>query len=138
MFPADGTPHVWTFDYDPVGAGDLAEMTFKLDGKAYTATLNKGHKAEGAIFKRFGIMNVQNSGGSMTAWIDDVEIDGVREEFSTDPAWEGTGNRTRFNDCDIRPFHIFWCRRSSFAGDEPGEVGGLMWRVEATRPQEAG
>jgi hypothetical protein len=137
MIPADGKPHTWALDFDPAGADGDGLMTFTMDGQAHKAAMEKGHKAEGAVFDRFGILNVQNSGNSITPWIDDLEIDGQREDFSADPKWEALGNRVTFKDCAIRPWHNFGFRPTSFAGGKPGEIGGLVWRIEAARPQEA-
>lgn len=137
MFPADGKPHPWSLDYSPDAAKGRGEITFTLDGQTYTAALEPGHKDEGAVFDRLGIMNVQISGKGETIWLDDLEIDGAREDFPKDPAWEGIGNRTTFRDCAVRPQHDFGYCPSSFAGGKPGEVGGLIWRIESTRPQEA-
>jgi len=137
MIPADGRTHAWSLDYEPAGAGGNGEIILVLDGQRYVAPLEKGHKAEGAVFDRFGILNVQNSGNSLTLWLDDLEFDGRREDFSADPVWEGVGNRVTFKDCAIRPWHNFGWRDTCLAGGKPGEIGGLVWRIEATRPQEA-
>ena len=90
MFLADGESHTWSLDYDPAGADGAGQITFALDGKVYKAALTPGHKTDGAVFDRFGIMNVQISGRSITPWLDDLVIDGVREDFSADPGWEFT------------------------------------------------
>jgi hypothetical protein len=138
MIPADGRPHRWTFDYDPAGAGGDGEMVFTFDDRRYLAPLEKGHKADGATFDRFGLLNVQISGKGLSLWLDDLEINGRTEAFAADPGWEGRGNRARFRDCAVRPLHDFGWRDSRWAGGDPGEIGGLMWRIEAMRPQEAG
>jgi len=137
MFLADGTPHTWSLDYDPAGAGGRGEMAFSLDGQIYKAALEPGHKAEGAVFDRFGIMNVQISGDGLAVWVDDLMIDGAKEDFSRDPQWEGRGNRVTFKDHALRPHHDFGYRTTAYAGGKPGEVGGLVWRIESTRPQDA-
>jgi len=137
MYPADGTPHMWSYDYDPDGAGGQGELTFVIDGKVFTAPLVEGHKAKGAIFDRFGLANVETSGSSMTLWFDDIEWDSHREDFSADPHWIEIGNRVRFTDCVVRPFDDFGWRNSHRAGGEPGEVGGLIWRNEAAEPEHA-
>jgi len=103
MHLADGTSHTWALQYDPDAAGGNGEITFSLDDKAYKAALAPGHKSEGAVFDRFGIMNAQVSGETLTPWFDDLVIDGVEEDFVADPGWEGSGNRTTFEDCGVRP-----------------------------------
>jgi hypothetical protein len=138
MHLADGTSHAWSLDYDPNADEGHGEITFSLDDKIYKAPLAAGHKGEGATFDRFGIMNMQTSGDTMTLWLDDLVIDGQREDFALDPGWEGRGNQATFTDCGIRPHHDFGYRRSNHAGGEPGEVGGLMWRIESFHPENAG
>ncbi len=137
MCVADGTPHTWSLDYDPAGAGGLGEIAFSLDGQIYKAALEPGHKAEGAVFDRFGIMNVHISGDVLSVWVDDLVIDGVKDDFASDPQWEGAGNHVTFKDRAMRPCHDFGYRTTSCAGGQPGEVGGVVWRIESTRPQEA-
>jgi hypothetical protein len=135
---ADGTPHTWSLDYEPAGADGAGEITYTLDGKKYTARLGPGHKGEGAVFDRFGIMNVQMSGDGITVWLDDLVIDGVKQDFAADPGWEGKGNRATFRDCVRRPYHDFGYRQTDRAGGEPGEIGGIVWRIESINPQNAG
>ncbi len=119
--PADGRPHTWSLAYDPKGAG---ELTFTLDGKPYALPLAHGHKADGATFDRFGILNQQTSGGGMTAWIDGLTVNGEAVDLSRDPGWEGVGNETEFDDGALRPLHDFgWDR-------ENGRAGGLVWRAD--------
>ena len=138
MHPADGSPHTWALDYNPQGAGGNGQVTFVLDGQVYKTALAPGHRAEGAVFDRFGIMNVQVSGGTITPWFDDLVVNGVKEDFATDPHWEGCGNRVTFEDRGVRPQHDFGYRTSRYAGGQPGEAGGLMWRIESAQPQNAG
>ena len=112
-------------------------MTFTLDGVEYKAPLRPGHREEGAAFDRFGILNQQISGDELTLYLDDVAIDGTVEDFAADPGWEGVGNRVTFQDHVKRPIHDFGYRNTNHAGGRPGEVGGVMWRVESTRPENA-
>ncbi len=137
LIPVGSTPHTWTLEYDPAGAGGAGEITFTLDGASYRAQLVPGHKEEGAIFDRFGILNQQSSGSHITIWLDDIVVGGEREDFASDPGWEGVGNRTSFRDCGIRDLHDFGYRPSSHAGGKQGEIGGRVWRVEAPNPERA-
>ncbi len=134
---ADGTPHSWTLSYDPSGAGGRGEMVFVLDGATYRAALEEGHKADGAVFDRFGMINQQTDGDEMTVFAGDIALDGERQDLSKDPGWEGTGNRSSFRDTTVRPLHNFGYRSTSFAGGAPGEVGGIVWRIESTHPEQA-
>lgn len=137
MHPADGTVHTWSLVYDPSGAGAAGEMTFTLDGKTYAAPLADGHKQEGAVFNRFGAFNQQISGKGLTVYFDDLRLDGTEWDFSEDPGWEEIDNRIAFEDCGVRPVHDFGYRDSNHAGGKPGEIGGRIWRIESTRPENA-
>jgi len=135
---ADGTVHNWSFTYEPEGAEGNGEMIFVMDGKTYTAPLQPGHKADGANFNRFGMFNQQVAGKGLTAYFDDVVIDGVKHDFSAAPKWEGKGNRITFDDREIRPYHNFGFSPTNHAGGEPGEMGGIIWRIEENQPEQAG
>jgi hypothetical protein len=119
--PADGKPHAWSLEYDPKGRG---AVTFTLDGKPYLLPLEEGHKADGAVFDRFGLLNVQTSGSATTAWFDGLTIQGAPVDLSRDPGWEGVGNGVEFDDGGIRPLHDFGWDRAG------GRVGGLVWRAD--------
>ena len=137
--PADGSVHEWSLSYDPDAAHGNGEMQLVLDGNLYRAPLRSGHKAEGASFDRFGLLNQQTSGEHMTVYLRDLVLDGVHQRFDSDPEWEGVGNRVTFSDSEIRPHHNFGYRPSTnHAGGEPGEIGGLIWRTEADRSADVG
>ncbi len=138
LIPADGASHHWSLRYDPAGAGGRGEIVLVLDGRTHRAALGEGHRREGAVFDRFGLLNQMIAGGALEVWFDDVTVGGETERFEDDPGWEARGNRTRFLDCQVRPVHDFAHRPGgSRAGGEAGEIGGLVWRIESTRPQNA-
>ncbi len=130
-FPADGTPHRWTLRYEPGPVGADGRITLTLDGREYQARVEAEHKADGATFDRFGILNVMSSGSGLDLFLDDLTIDGERESFGGDPGWEARGNHVTFEDRIQRPFHSFGYRPTSHAGGRPGEIGGIVWRDEA-------
>ena len=101
-------------------------------------TLAPGHKEDGAIFDRFGIMNAQTTGSSLTAWFDDLVLDDVKEDFTKDPVWDENGNRAKFSDRAIRPYHDFGFSETNYAGGQPGEVGGIVWRADEKKPEQSG
>ncbi|MCC6698523.1 MAG: hypothetical protein IT365_23070 [Candidatus Hydrogenedentes bacterium] len=137
MFVADGTRHSFTLTYDPAGANGQGEMVLVLDGKTYRAPLDPGHKEDGAVFDGFGVFNQQITGDALSVYFDDLEIDGGLESFNTEPQWEGKNNRTAFRDIAIRPYHNFGYRPTTMAGGAPGEIGGLVWRIESTLPEQS-
>jgi hypothetical protein len=137
MHPADGTVHDWKFVYDPAGEAGNGVLQFTLDGTTYSARMAPGHKADGATFNRFGILNQQVPGGTVTVYLDDLMVDGVRQPFDHDPAWEAIGNRESFLDTLVRPIHDFGFSPTSHAGGAPGEIGGAIWRIESMEPDQS-
>lgn len=128
-FPADGTPHRWTLTYDPAANKGDGEITFTLDGQAYTLPLAPGHKADGAAFDRFGLWNHQTSGKGIDVAFTDLTLDGAKLDLAADPKWEGNHNDGEYVNRVIRPRHDFGYSPTKFAGGaEPGEVGGVVWR----------
>ena len=138
LIPADGTSHEWSLEYDPDGAEARGEIVLTVDGEVYRAPLDEGHKADGATFDRFGIINQQIYGDELVAYFDDVTVDGMAFDFASDPGWEGVGNRETVEDIAVRPFHDFGYRETNLAGGAPGEIGGFMWRIESFDPEHAG
>jgi len=130
-FAADGTPHDWSLTYDPAGANGQGEVVLVLDGKSHSVALAPGHKDDGATFNRFGFWNVHVSGSGMEVYLDDLVIDGAREDFSAEPDWIGVGNKAEFGERCVRPLHDFGYSNTRHAGGGAGEVGGLIWRDEA-------
>jgi hypothetical protein len=129
-FPADGTTHIWSLDYDPVGADGNGLITFVLDGKTYTLALAPGHKADGAEFNRFGVFNQQNTGGGMEVSFRDLKLAGQPLDTSGDAGWVARGNQEEFQDRHMRPFHDFGWMATAKAGGESGEISGVIWRDE--------
>src|SRR5436190_371285 len=122
---SDGTSHDWKLEYDPDGANGNGEVTFTLDGKPWKLNLTDGHRADGATFNRFGILNQQTTGGSIEAYFDDVVINGEEENFDSDPKWEAVGNQAEYEDRIRRPYNDFgYSAKTNNAGGPAGEVGG--------------
>ena len=135
---ADGTVHTWSLTYDPSGAAGNGKITFLMDGNTYTVPLAPGHKADGATFNRFGMLNMQIAGKGMNVYLDDLSIDGKTYDFTDDPGWEENGNRVTFDDREIRPYHNFGWSETNHAGGTLGEIGGLIWRADERKPEQAG
>lgn len=134
---ADGAKHTWTLDYDPNANKGNGALAFTLDGgEPVVANLAPGHKADGAIFDRFGIFNQQTPGGSITAYFDDLQYDGKQANFSEDPGWDGEGNRVEFRETRWRGAQDYGFSPTDFAGGEKGELGGLVWRANPGSEEE--
>ncbi|GMV96087.1 MAG: hypothetical protein AMXMBFR83_04560 [Phycisphaerae bacterium] len=121
--------HRWTLDYDPGGRDDGGRAVFTIDGRRAEMTVSADHKADGAFFDRFGVLNVMKSSDNRVRfYLDDVTVNGHTEDFSRDPGWEGVGNRKTYEDCVVRPKFDFGFSPTAFAGGRPGELGGVVFR----------
>ncbi|MCA9414189.1 MAG: hypothetical protein KC944_23450, partial [Candidatus Omnitrophica bacterium] len=141
-FPSNGEKHDWELRYDPEGAGGDGEIEFTFDGSTFTVALAPGYREEGATFNRFGMLPRLSSGDPIFVYFDDITLDGEFMNFDDDPGWEGfrnEGPEGTYQDCYIRPLHDFgYSADTNHAGDATGEAGGLIWRIEASNPQNMG
>ncbi|MEM9660214.1 MAG: hypothetical protein AAF961_17755, partial [Planctomycetota bacterium] len=125
-FPVDGTVHDWTLAYDPDGGNGSGLITFRIDDRSYRLPVRADDRADGATFDHFGIWNQQTTGDAVELWLDDLVVDGERWSFDADPRWRAEGNRKKYVERVVRPFHDF----GAVNGDV-GHMGGVVWRDEA-------
>jgi hypothetical protein len=120
----------WTLRYDPKGNKGGGAVTVTLGGETAVCHLGQGHRADGATFDRFGLMPVlKSAAGSGEVWLDDVTVNGAKDDFAKDPGWEGIGNRRRYQTTDVRPRFDFGYTPTRHAGGRAkGELGGLIFR----------
>lgn len=127
----DGSRHTWSIVYDPAAASGNGSLQFVLDGAAaVVADLPPGFKDDETAFDHFGLMNVHKSGGPLTVFMDDLEVDGQAEDFNRDPGWDAAGNQTTYEDRELTGAHDYGFSQTHRAGGSPGELGGIVWRVE--------
>ena len=111
------------FDPTPV-------VTATFDGETASYQLSPGHKADGAEFNHFGVVNVMkqyDNGGKL--WLDDITINGEAEDFRRDPHWDASGNRHGYETRNVRPRFDFGYSATHYAGGKvAGELGGLFFR----------
>jgi hypothetical protein len=151
----DGTRYHWTLDYKPSAASGRGQFTITLTSDKhkteeygplpeasqreatarfpnttkFVVDLPPGLRQEGATFDRFGLSNMMKAGGIATIYFDDLEYNGEAQDFTHDPGWVGSGNRTTFEDREQVGAHNFgYSANSNIAGGAPGEVGGGLWR----------
>lgn len=60
----------------------------------------------------------------------------VREDCTRDPEWESRNNVGDPSHC-VDKVQDFGFGATNHAGGSAGEIGGRVWRIESTRPQEA-
>jgi hypothetical protein len=133
LIPGGKTSHRWTLSYDPRGDGAI---TATLGDEKLVLPLDRGHKADGASFDRFGILNVMKSADSGEAlWLSELAIQGRPEPLDRDPGWEGRGNRRTYESLNVRPRFDFGYSTTRHAGGAAvGELGGLVFRGDERYP----
>lgn len=95
---------------------------------SFTFDLPKGFKKEGASFNRFGLLCMMKPGNAMTIYFGDVKHDGVSDDFRKAPAWAGSNNRAKVKAAPAGAHDFGYSPKTNFAGGEPGEMGGDLWR----------
>src|SRR5437667_2669151 len=95
--PSGAASYSFSLNYDPNGAGGLGTVTATLGRYSTVLTLDAGHKSDGAIFNRFGILNVMKSADDPgQIWLDNVTINGEAHPFNSDPGWDELNNRNTY------------------------------------------
>jgi hypothetical protein len=129
-FPC-GTRLNWTLAYDPQGNAGRGVVTATIGSETAICTLDESHKADGATFNRFGLLDVMKSADSGSeVWFDDIAINGgAPETFDRNPDWDGRNNRRTEASRLVRPWFDFGFSDTQFAGGKSkGELGGLIFR----------
>jgi hypothetical protein len=132
--PSGGSIYPFSLNYDPAGAGGLGAVTVTLGGHTEVMPLDPGHKADGATFNRFGILNVMKSADDPgQIWLDNVRIDGQIHRFTTDPGWDQRNNRNTYITTNVRPrFDFGYSPATNYAGGQSGgEIGGHTFRGDS-------
>ena len=136
-FPCE-TRLSWSLSYAP-NANQGRGVIFATIGTATAkCELDESHKADGATFNRFGILNVIKSADSgSNVWLDDITInDAMAERFDTDPNWDQSHNHLTYTTRNVRPWFDFGFSETHFAGGKnPGELGGQIFRGDCRYPE---
>ncbi len=129
-FAARGKVHKWSLTYDPKANGGRGAITATIGDERAICHVNAGHRADGATFNRFGQLNaMKHADGGGGLWLNHITINGVKEDFTKEPAWEGFQNRRRYVSRDVRPSFDFGYSPTRHAGGiKQGEIGGLVFR----------
>ena len=129
-FTSGTNVHHWSLRYDPRGNNGGGTITATIDNETSICHLDEGHKADGATFNRFGLINVmkQYDGGG-EVWLDDITVNGERESFERDPGWDAFQNHRTYTTSIVRPrFDFGYSPTHHAAGRAAGEMGGLIFR----------
>jgi hypothetical protein len=125
-----GRVYKWSLKYDPNGSEGRGIITATVDSDVVSFELTQGHKADGAEFNHFGILNVMKQFDTPgRLWLDDVTVNDERDEFDKDPRWDASGNRRTYETRIVRPRFDFGFSATHHAGGKSsGELGGLFFR----------
>src|SRR6185503_11607227 len=132
--PSGAADYPFSLNYNPNGAGGLGTVSATLGSYSTVMTLDSGHKADGAMFNRFGILNVMKSADDPgQIWLDNVTINGESHAFSSDPGWDQRNNRRTYTSTNVRPrFDFGYSPGSNLAGGQSGgEIGGHTFRGDS-------
>ena len=132
--PTGAADYPFSLNYDPDGAEGRGTVTATLGSHTSVMTLDSGHKADGAMFNRFGILNVMKSADDPgQLWLDNVTINGEAYPFNSDPGWDQRNNRRTYTSTNVRlRFDFGYSPGSSFAGGQSGgEIGGHTFRGDS-------
>lgn len=116
----DGVKHRWSLEHDPA----TSIISFTFDGKVSTQALRPEHLKQGAEMNRFGLFNAELPGNEMTAFLDDLTVNGQRVDLNRDPKWEGRNNRATYVENTGYGINEFGYSATT------GSVGGRFWRVQ--------
>ena len=136
-FASGGKPHRWSIRYEPAGNGGAGTITATIDDERAVCDIDPDHRADGATFNRFGLLNVMKSAdGGGEIYLDDVSINGRVDHFDADPDWDGRDNHKSYQSSNVRPRFDFGYSPTHFAGGlGRGEMGGLIFRGDCRYPQ---
>ncbi len=87
-----------------------------------------------AEFDRFGLFNIARFGTRVEMYLGDLTVNGQKFDLTQDPHWEGRNNGSRYTEPNFHGMHSFGWSQTNWAGERPGEIGGLFWRTEPQDP----
>ncbi|MBX3442186.1 MAG: hypothetical protein KF774_07245 [Planctomyces sp.] len=87
-----------------------------------------------AEFDRFGLFNIARFGTRVELSLSDLTVNGERIELNQDPGWEGRNNASSYEEPNFHGAHSYGWSQTNWAGERPGEIGGLFWRTEPQDP----
>ena len=128
-----GNVHTWSLTYDPNGNDGGGSVTATIGGETVVTHLEPGHKSDGATFNRFGFLNVMKSVDTPgLLWLDNLTINGVTENFDTNPNWDSLNNQNTYVSTNKRPRFDFGFSPTNHAGGQSGgEMGGSTFRGDS-------
>jgi hypothetical protein len=110
-------------------------VTLRFDGEApYVFWFDEEIRRAPAAFDRFGLFNVARYGTHVELYLGDLTVNGRKLDLSQDPRWEGRDNESRSTEPSFHGMQSYGWSQTNWAGEGPGEIGGLFWRTEPQDP----
>ncbi len=110
-------------------------VTLQFDGETpYVFWFDQEIRRSPAAFDHFGLFNIARFGTGVEMYLGDLTVNGQKLDLSQDPHWEGRNNESRYVEPNFQAAHSFGWSQTNWAGERPGEVGGLFWRTEPPDP----
>ncbi len=137
-FRNDGTRYAWTLEYDPQANDGNGRIVFVVRGnlekpepfenQSFVIDLPAGYRQQGAVFDRFGLLNITKPGGQLTVYFGDLQLDGHTLALTRDPEWDAVGNRAA-TERGAGGANDFGFSATNHAEGGTGELGGTLWRT---------
>ena len=110
-------------------------VTLRFDEETpYVIWFDEKIRRAPAAFDRFGLFNIARFGTRVEMYLGDLTVNGVKLDLSQDPRWEGSNNASRYTEPNFHAMHSYGWSQTNWAGEKPGEIGGLFWRTEPQDP----
>ena len=110
-------------------------VTLRFDDETpYVFWFDEEIRRSPAEFDRFGLFNIARFGTRVELYLGDLTVNGQRIDLTQDPHWEGRNNESRYTEPNFQAAHSYGWSQTNWAGEKPGEIGGLFWRTEPPDP----
>lgn len=110
-------------------------VTLQFDGETpYVIWFDEEIRKSPVEFDRFGLFNIARFGTRVEMYLGDLTVNGQKIDLSQDPHWEGRNNEARYTEPNFQAAHSYGWSQTNWAGEKPGEIGGLFWRTEPPDP----
>jgi len=109
--------------------------TLQFDGETpYVFWFDEEIRNAPAEMDRFGLFNICRYGTGQEVYFGDLVVNGEPIDLAQDPHWLGQNNRATWTEPDFQSMQNFGWAQTNWAGQAPGEIGGLFWRLEPNDP----
>jgi hypothetical protein len=125
--------HRWWKRPDP--GKSHGRVSLRFDGEVpYVFWFDEEVRRAPADFDRFGLFNIARYGTHVELYLADLMVNGHKLDLTQDPHWEGQNNESRYTEPSFHAMQNYGWSQTNWAGERPGEIGGLFWRTEPQDP----